>query len=121
MKYFVTGATGFLGGCVARQLVEAGHSVNAVVRSPANATGLAALGVQLFPGDVTDKASLQAPMTAVDGVYHIAGWYKIGVRDKSEAQRVNVDGTRNVLEVMRDLSIPKGVYTSTVTIFSDTH
>lgn len=121
MKYFITGATGFLGGCVARQLVDGGHTVNALVRSPAKAAALQALGIQLFRGDVTDTASLRAPMAGVDGVYHIAGWYKIGARDKTEAQRVNVDGTRNVLEAMRDLGIPKGVYTSTVAIFSDTH
>jgi nucleoside-diphosphate-sugar epimerase len=120
MKYFVTGATGFVGGRVARQLREAGHEVNAVLRSPGKAGDLAALGVTLCPGDVTDKESLRAPMAGVDGVFHIAGWYKLGAKDKSDGERVNVQGTRNVLEVMRDLAIPKGVYTSTLAIFSDT-
>jgi nucleoside-diphosphate-sugar epimerase len=121
MKYFLTGATGFLGGVLARQLLAAGHSVNALVRSPAKAAELSALGVALFPGDITDKDSLREPMRGVDGVFHVAGWYKIGVRDTADARRVNVDGTRNVLEVMRELRVPKGVYTSTVAIFSDTH
>ena len=121
MKYFVTGATGFLGGCVVRQLLAAGHQVNAVVRSPAKAADLAALGVALFPGDITDKNSLREPMRGVDGVFHIAAWYKIGVRDQSDAERINVGGTRNVLEVMRELGIRKGVYTSTLAIWSDTH
>jgi nucleoside-diphosphate-sugar epimerase len=121
MKYFVTGATGFLGGYVVRQLLAAGHTVNAVVRSPAKAAELAALGVALFPGDITDKDSLRQPMRGVDGVYHIAGWYKIGVRDKRDAGPINVGGTRNMLEVMRDLGISKGVYTSSVVVFSDTH
>jgi nucleoside-diphosphate-sugar epimerase len=121
MKYLVTGATGFVGGRVAQQLLATGHAVNAVVRSPAKAADLAEIGVSLFPGDVADKASLRAPMAGVDGVFHIAGWYKIGVRDKSEARATNVDGTRNVLEMMRELGIPKGVYTSTLAVFSDTH
>ena len=82
---------------------------------------LTALGVQVVPGDVTDKESLRKPMTGVDGVFHLAGWYQVGVRDKSPGQRINVDGTRNVLDVMRDLQIPKGVYTSTLAINSDTH
>jgi nucleoside-diphosphate-sugar epimerase len=60
-------------------------------------------------------------MTGVDGVFHIAGWYKIGTRDKSPAKPTNVEGTRNVLETMRDLGIAKGVYTSTVAVFGDTH
>ena len=121
MKYLVTGATGFVGAHVVKQLLVAGHAVNAVVRTPAKASGLADFGVKLFPGDVADKASLRAPMAGVDGVFHIAGWYKVGVRDKSEARPTNVDGTRNVLEMMRELNIPKGVYTSTLAVFSDTH
>src|SRR5258707_2448074 len=120
MKYFVTGATGFLGGSVARQLLAAGHTVNALVRNPAKAADLAALGAALFPGDITGKESLREPMRGVDGLFHIAGWYKIGTRDKTEAQAINVDGTRNVLEVMREQGIRKGVYTSTLAIWSDT-
>jgi nucleoside-diphosphate-sugar epimerase len=120
MKYFVTGATGFVGGRVVRQLVEAGHQVVAVVRSPEKARDLAALGVILHKGDVTEKESLRTPMTGVEGVFHIAGWYKIGVRDKSEGRKINVEGTRNVLELMQELKIPKGVYTSTLGVNSDT-
>lgn len=121
MKYFLTGATGFIGGRVARQLVAAGQEVVAVVRDPAKATDLAALGIALHRGDVTDKESMRAPMDGVDGVFHIAGWYKVGARDVRDGEQINVVGTRNVLELMRDLAIPKGVYTSTLAVFSDTH
>ncbi len=121
MKYFVTGATGFVGGRVARQLVDGGHEVVAVVRSPEKALDLAALGVTLAQGDVTDKESMRAPMTGVDGVFHIAGWYKLGVKDKRDGERINIGGTRNVLELMRELGIAKSVYTSTLAVFSDTH
>ncbi len=121
MRYFVTGATGFIGGRVARQLRAAGHDVIAVVRNPARAQDLAALGVQLAPGDITDKESLRQPMRGVDGVYHIAGWYKIGARDRTEGERINVFGTQNVLDVMAELGIARGVYTSTLAVNSDTH
>lgn len=120
MKYFVTGTTGFIGGVVARQLIQAGHEVIAVIRNPAKAENLAKLGVQLVKGDITDKESMRAGMTGVDGVFHIAGWYKIGTKDAREGQRINVDGTRKVLELMRELNISKGVYTSTLAVFSDT-
>ncbi|MBI3975938.1 MAG: NAD-dependent epimerase/dehydratase family protein [Armatimonadetes bacterium] len=120
MRYFVTGATGFIGGRVARQLAVAGHEVRALVRDPKKAADLAALGIRLHRGDITERASLREPMSGVDGVFHIAGWYKIGARDRRPAERINVEGTRNVLEVMRDLGIPKGVYTSTLAVFSDT-
>ncbi|MGH9845533.1 MAG: NAD-dependent epimerase/dehydratase family protein, partial [Blastocatellia bacterium] len=120
MKYFLTGATGFLGGRLARQLVEAGHRVIAVVRNPDKAKDLAELGIAIHQGDVTDKEGMRAPMTGVDGVFHVAAWYKIGVKDKREAGATNVQGTRNVLELMRELGIPKGVYTSTLGVNEDT-
>ena len=121
MKYFLTGATGFIGAHVARQLAQAGNQVVAVVRSPENAHDLAKLGAVIHKGDVTDKESMRAPMSGVDGIFHIAGWYKIGVRDKRAGAQINIQGTRNVLELMRELKIPKGVYTSTLAINSDTH
>lgn len=121
MRYAVTGATGFIGGAVARQLIAAGHRVVAVARRPDQAGDLAALGVEIVRGDVTDKDSLRPAMTGADGVFHIAAQYEIGVRDAARMARVNVDGTRHVCELMRELHIPKGVYTSTVGVFSDTH
>jgi len=121
MKYFITGATGFIGGHVATQLVEAGHQVVALVRTPEKAKDLAEKGIQLARGDITDKESMRAPMTGVDGVFHIAGWYEVGPRDKSLGQKINIEGTRNTLEMMRELKIPRGVYTSTLAVYSDTH
>ncbi len=121
MKYFITGATGFIGGRVAQQLVNAGHEVVALVRAKSKAQELAKLGISLVEGDITDKESMRQPMTGVDGVFHIAAWYKIGARDKSLAERINVGGTRNVLELMKELQISKGVYTSTLAVNSDTH
>lgn len=120
MKYFVTGATGFVGKAVARQLRAQGHDVVAIARNPDKASDLQALGVDVRKGDITDRESMRAPMTGADGVFHIAGWYKIGVKDKSEAAKINIDGTRNVLSLMKELAIPKGVYTSTLAINSDT-
>ena len=63
---------------------------------------------------------MRRPMTGVDGVFHIAAWYKIGEGTLGEARAINVQGTRNVLELMRELRILKGVYTSTLAVFSDT-
>lgn len=121
MKYFVTGATGFVGGRVVRQLLEAGHDVVILARDPVKASEQFGPSVSIHQGDITEKESLRKPMEGVDGVFHIAGWYKIGVRDKSQGQRINVEGTRNVLEVMQELGIPKGVYTSSVVVYSNTH
>ncbi len=121
MKYFLTGGTGFIGYSLARLLREKGHEVIALVRNPDKAQKLLDLGATLAMGDITEKESMRAPMTGCDGVFHVAGWYKVGAKDPSEGQRINADGTRNVLELMQELKIPKGVYTSTIAINSDTH
>jgi dihydroflavonol-4-reductase len=121
-RYFVTGATGFLGGELVKQLIGRGHLVTALVRSTEKATLLSTLGVDLQLGDITDRDSMRGPMEGVDGVFHTAAWYKIGAADTIHlAERVNVEGTRNVLETARDLNIPRVVYTSTVGVFGDTH
>ena len=119
-RYFVTGATGFIGGELTKQLIGRGHQVVALVRSPKKAALLKTLGVELHAGDVTDRESLRGPMQGTDGVFHVAAWYKIGASDPI-AEAVNVGGTRNVLEVARDLAIPRVVYTSTIGVLGDTH
>ena len=121
MKYFITGATGFVGGVLTRKLCEVGHEVRALVRDPQKAGDLKAIGVGLFRGDVTERESMREAMSGVDGIFHVAGWYKVGVRDKSGGEKINIEGTHNVLELMQELKIPKGVYTSTLAVNSDTN
>jgi|SRR5215467_2635380 len=79
MKYFVTGATSFFGGRVARQLLAAGYEVIALVCTPSAAQDLVTQDVKVHACDITDKESLHIPMTGVDGVFHIAAWYKEGI------------------------------------------
>ena len=119
-RYLVTGATGFIGGELTKQLIGRGHQVVALVRSPDKASLLKTLGVELHAGDIRDRESLRAPMQGVDGVFHVAAWYKVGVTEPA-AEAINVGGTRNVFEVARELSIPRIVYTSTVGVCGDTH
>lgn len=121
MKYFLTGATGFLGGSLAKQLRNGGHEVIAVVRNLSKANDLRTIGVTVVQGDVTEKDSMREAMKGCDVVFHVAGWYKVGVKDKTPGQKINVEGTRNVLELMQELHIPKGLYTSTLAVNSDTH
>lgn len=120
MRYALTGGTGFVGGRLARQLREAGHDVVAVVRSPERAASLRDLGCALMPGDVTDPDSLQRAFAGVDGVFHVAGWYKLGSREAEQAWAVNVQGTRNALTAARAAGVARVVYTSTLAVNSDT-
>lgn len=121
MRYALTGGTGFIGRYLARQLREADHEVIAVVRNPAKAASLSALGVDLVPGDVTSRSSMVKAFEGADGVFHVAGWYKVGSSDPEQGWAVNVQGTRNALDAARDAGVPRVVYTSTVAVNSDTH
>ena len=114
MRYALTGATGFIGGALAKQLSDLGHHVIALVRDPARAGHLSDLGAELVPGDL-DKLCHDA-----DGIFHVAGWYKLGSRNPQDGRRVNVDGTRNALEAARRAEVPRVVYTSTLAVNSDT-
>lgn len=120
MRYFVTGATGFIGRHLTDQLVDNHHEVIALVRSQTRATDLPDRA-ETVCGDIADRTILREGMCDVDGVFHLAGWYHIGDPDPATAAHVNVEGTRAVLEVMADLGIDRGVYTSSLAVFSDTH
>ncbi|PVG81876.1 hypothetical protein DDE18_14235 [Nocardioides gansuensis] len=119
MRYAMTGATGFLGGVLARQLRDQGHDVVALVRDPAKAGHLEVMGVQLEKGDLDDWEALDRLVRGADGFFHVAGWYKHGVREHRTLEHVNVDGTRNALAAARRAGV-RTVYTSTCAINSDT-
>ncbi len=120
MRYAITGATGFLGGVLARRLRDSDHDVVALVRDPARATALSAAGVELVTGDLDDAEALDAICSGADGLFHVAGWYQVGSRTPELGRQVNVDGTRNALEAARRNSVPRVVYTSTLAVNSDT-
>ncbi len=121
MRYFVTGATGFIGGHLVAKLIARGDQLTCLVRNPDKAANLARQGVTLVKGDVSDRAVMREAMRGVDGVFHIAALYKLGPEFKEQMAAVNVAGTRNVLEAAVEAGVPKIVYTSTVGVFGNTH
>jgi nucleoside-diphosphate-sugar epimerase len=120
MRYAITGATGFVGGALASQLRRAGHEVVALVRDRSRAGRLEALGVEFVEGDLDDAAALDRLCAGADGLFHVAGWYKLGQRDPSPGEQVNVAGTRNALAAAQRAGVPRVVYTSTLAVNSDT-
>lgn len=121
MKIFVTGANGFIGGHVARKLIERGHEIVCLVRDPARADKLAQAGAALAKGDITERDSMVAPMRGSDVVFHLAGLYVIGNHDANKLQAINVDGARNTLQLAAELGVPKIIHTSTLAVFGNTH
>lgn len=120
MRFAMTGATGFLGLEIARQLREQGHEVVALVRNPDKAAALRDQGVELVRGDLDDAAALDRLLEGADGFFHVAGWFKHGRRHREALRHANVVGTRNALEAAQRAAV-RTVYTSTVAIHSDTH
>lgn len=122
MRVFLTGATGFIGGAVARQLRDAGHAVVALVRDPARAGALADLGVELVRGDLHSAEVIREAAAGADAAVHGAAIYKVGVlaREAEELRRTNVAGTEQVLDALIAAGVPRIVYVSTVGIFGNT-
>jgi len=114
---FLTGATGVVGNAIGKRLVAAGRPVRALVRDRERAAGCLPESVELAVGDVTDEESVRRAMEGCDVVYHASGLPEQWFRDPSIFQRVNVDGTVNVLEAALELKSSKFMYTSTIDVF----
>lgn len=116
MRAFVTGATGFIGGHVARRLAHEGHEVTALARSPDRTSGLREAGVAIVKGDVTEPQSLLGPIRRADAVFHIAAWYQLGATDRTRMYQINVKGTENVIRAATDAGVERVVYCSSVAV-----
>ena len=122
MRAFVTGATGFIGGHVARKLRERDDEVVALVRSPEKASELRELGCELVEGDLSAEAAIRSGVEGCDSVFHIGAVYKVGI-PKSEREPMydsNVRGTERVLDAAVDAGVGRILYTSTCNCFGNT-
>lgn len=91
-----------------------------LVRKSSNLSRLAGCNVELVYGDLCDRQVLQTAMHGVDTVFHTAAYVELGIVNAAEMERVNVEGTRAVLEVAQAVGIAKLVYCSTIGVFGDT-
>jgi dihydroflavonol-4-reductase len=114
MKTLVTGATGFLGSHVARQLAARGEDLRVLVRPASDVRALEGLEAKRVTGDLRDPASLERAMAGVARVFHVAADYRLWARDPREIYESNVTGTCNLLEAARRANVERIVYTSTV-------
>jgi len=114
MTTLVTGATGFVGSHVTRQLVNAGNSVRVLVRPSSNLELLDELPVERIEGDLRDVVSLDRAMRGVRRVFHVAADYRLWARNPDELYESNVEGTRRLIEAAARAGVERIVYTSTV-------
>ena len=114
MKCFVTGATGFLGSHVARQLLSQGAELRLLLRPTSRVDNIADLPAERVVGDLRDPESLKKGMSGCEFVFHVAADYRLWARNGQELYDSNVEGTRNVLAAARDSGVLRVIYTSSV-------
>lgn len=119
MKALVTGATGFTGGHLARRLVAAGDTVRAIARRPDGAADLAAAGVEVVTGDLTDRASLERAMHGMDVVYNIGALYRAAGLKAGAYAAVNADAVVALIELAHETGVRRVVHCSTVGVHGD--
>jgi len=120
MLTLVTGATGFIGGRIAHALRQRGDQVRGLVRDPDRATALRDIGAEVVRGDMEDTDSLKRAVDGVECVYHTAAvvgdW-----PDPAHTRRVNVDGTRDLLEASVAAGVRRFVHISSLAVYGNQH
>jgi dihydroflavonol-4-reductase len=114
MKTLVTGASGFLGNHVARQLVARGDDVRVLLRSSSHNRAIGDLSLEYVTGDLRDTESLDRATKGVQRVFHVAADYRLWARRSREIYESNVGGTKNLLDAAKRAGVDQFIYTSTV-------
>ena len=114
MRALVTGASGFVGSAVVRELLREGVAVRALVRTTSPWLNLEGLAVEAAYGDLDDLDSLRRAVRGCDVVYHLAALYSTRAEDAARLYQVNVEGTRRLLQAAQEAGVGRFVHTSTI-------
>jgi dihydroflavonol-4-reductase len=114
MTTLVTGAAGFLGSHVARQLVARGEAVRVLLRASSQNRAIADLPLEYVTGDLRDAESLDRALKGVTRVFHVAADYRLWAKDSKDIYDSNVGGTKNILAAAKRAGVQQFIYTSTV-------
>ncbi len=114
MLVFVTGATGFVGSHVARAFASQGARLRALVRPSSRLDNLKGVAAETVVGDLQRPESFRCALSGCDALIHVAADYRLWVRDPQAMYAANVDGTRALLALAREVGVSKVVYTSSV-------
>jgi dihydroflavonol-4-reductase len=114
MKILITGATGFVGTAVARQLLAAGHSLRLLLRPTSDRRNVQDLNAELCEGSLEDEASLNNAVKGCEGLFHVAADYRLWVPQPKQMYQANVVGTSQLMEAALRAGVKRIVYTSSV-------
>lgn len=110
---FLTGATGFIGSRVARQLSERGYRLRCLVRPSSDTKDLERAGAELLRGELDDAAVLARGLEGAALAIHMAGAYDMGIVDAAVLERTNIEGTRAFIAAVERAGTPRALYIST--------
>src|ERR1700719_2846119 len=114
MTTLVTGASGFLGSHVARQLVARGEEVRVLMRASSTNRAGGDLSLEYVTGELRAPASLDRALAGVKCVFHVAADYRLWAKKSRDIYDSNVGGTKNLLEAAKRAGVERFIYTSTV-------
>ena len=114
MRVFITGATGFVGGHVARAYASEGATLRLLTRQTSRLDSLAGIDAETVVGDLREPEKLRSALEGCDALVHVAADYRLWVRDPAQMYAANVDGTRELLNIAREVGVKRVVYTSSV-------
>ena len=114
MTTLITGASGFIGSAVTRQLLQHGHNVRAMIRKTSDPSNLVGLPVDTVVGELTDRRSLDKALRGCEVLFHVAADYRLWVNNPQELYRTNIVGTRNIMQAAAQAGVSRIVYTSSV-------
>jgi len=117
MKILITGATGYVGSQLVKQLIEQREEINILVRDIYSIHIPAGKNINVFKGDITDQESISKAIKGCKQVYHCAAVAKFSMADRNILFSTNVNGTRNILEASLKTNIQKLVFTSSAAVF----
>lgn len=114
MRSLVTGASGFIGSAVMRELLAAGHEVRVLVRPESDRRNLEGVPVEIMEGNLRDHASLRRAVTGCDNLFHVAADYRLWIPEPDIMYDTNVRGTQELILAAAEAGIKRIVYTSSV-------
>jgi len=110
----VTGASGFVGSALVRKLIAAGHQVRVLLRLASNRRNIEGLPVEVAPGDLADRRSLESALEGCSALFHAAADYRLWARRPQQIYQSNVAGTVNIMQAALKAGVTRVVYTSSV-------
>lgn len=116
---FITGGTGFVGGALLQRLTDGPRLIRALARDRTGGETVRGAGAEPVIGDLFEPEVLDAGMADAAVVFHVAGVNAMCVDDSSEMFRVNVEGSRNVVEAAARNGVPRVVYTSSAAVIGE--